>query len=147
MFALQDEITQKVVAAIEPKLLEAEGVRSQNRSAEDLGAWDMVIHANSLFWRLTKTEGDAAITMLWRAVERYPDNGPAHSMLAFMMLLSQLTGWNIDEALGKQAATLAARAAELDDRRSVGASSARVCRIHDAADRCSRRRIRARPRP
>ena len=103
------------VAAIEPKLLEAEGVRSQNRSAEDLGAWDMVIHANSLFWRLTKTEGDAAITMLWRAVERYPDNGPAHSMLAFMMLLSQLTGWNIDEALGKQAATLAARAAELDD--------------------------------
>lgn len=27
VFALQDEITRKVVAAIEPKLLEAEGVR------------------------------------------------------------------------------------------------------------------------
>ena len=56
VFALQDEITKKVVAAIEPKLLEAEGIRSQNRSPEDLGAWDMVIHANSLFWRLTKAE-------------------------------------------------------------------------------------------
>ena len=29
VFALQDEITKKVVAAIEPKLLEAEGIRSQ----------------------------------------------------------------------------------------------------------------------
>ena len=42
VFALQDEITAKVVAAIEPKLLEAEGIRSQNRSPDDLGAWDML---------------------------------------------------------------------------------------------------------
>ena len=66
VFALQDEITRKVVAAIEPKLLEAEGIRSQNRSPEDLGAWDMVVQANSLFWRLTKSEGEAAIAMLKR---------------------------------------------------------------------------------
>ena len=64
IFALQDEITKKVVAAIEPKLLEAEGIRSQNRSPEDLGAWDMMIQANSLFWRMTKTEDEAAIAML-----------------------------------------------------------------------------------
>ena len=49
IFALQDEITTKVVAAIEPKLLEAEGIRSQHRSPGDLGAWDMLIRANSLF--------------------------------------------------------------------------------------------------
>ena len=47
MFELQDEITRKVVAAIEPKLLEAEAMRSQARSPEDLGAWDMVMQANS----------------------------------------------------------------------------------------------------
>jgi TolB-like protein/Flp pilus assembly protein TadD len=115
VFALQDEITRKVVAAIEPKLLEAEGIRSQKRSAEDLDAWDMVIQANSLFWRLTKADGDAAIAILRRAVERYPDYGPAHSMLAFMLLLSQLIGWKIEESLGKQAVTYAERAAELDD--------------------------------
>jgi adenylate cyclase len=83
IFALQDEITRKVVAAIEPKLLEAEGIRSQSRSTEDLGAWDMVMQATSLFWRLTKTEGEAAIAMLKQAVERYPDYAAAHSMLAF----------------------------------------------------------------
>ncbi len=115
VFALQDEVTRKVVAAIEPKLLEAEGVRSQNRSPEDLGAWDLVIQANSLFWRMTRTEGHAAIATLKRAIERYPDYGPAHSMLAFMLLLSQLTGWNRDESAAKQAAALAKRAAELDD--------------------------------
>src|SRR5262244_1569860 len=49
VFTLQDEITKKVVAAIEPKLLEAEGIRSQHRSPDDLGAWDLVIQANSLF--------------------------------------------------------------------------------------------------
>lgn len=66
VFALQDEITNKVVAAIEPRLLEAEGIRSQNRSPDDIGAWDMTIQANFLFWRLTKAEGEAAITILKR---------------------------------------------------------------------------------
>ncbi|MBI2748512.1 MAG: adenylate/guanylate cyclase domain-containing protein [Burkholderiales bacterium] len=115
IFALQDEITMKVVAAIEPKLLEAEGIRSQSRSPEDLGAWDMVISANSLFWRLTKAEGDAAIAILQRAVERYPNYAPAHSMLAFDLLISGYVGWSFAEPQVRQAATLAARAAELDN--------------------------------
>ena len=117
IFALQDEITKKVVAAIEPRLLEAEGLRSQTRSPEDLGAWDMVMQANSLFWRLTKTEGEAAIAMLKQAVERYPNYAPAHSMLAFMMLVPGYLGWVVGERepVVKQAAALAARAAELDN--------------------------------
>ena len=83
IFALQDEITRKAVAAIEPSLLEAEGIRSQHRPPEDLDAWDMVMRANSLFWRLTKTEGEAAIAMLKKAIELYPDYAPAQSMMAF----------------------------------------------------------------
>ena len=115
IFALQDEITRKVVAAIEPKLLEAEGIRSQSRSTEDLGAWDIVMQATSLFWRLTKTEGEAAIAMLKQAVERYPDYAPAYSMLAFAMLTSRLLGWTLVAPQVKEAEALAARAAELDD--------------------------------
>jgi len=34
VFALQDEITKKVVSAIEPRLLQAEGIRAQSRSPE-----------------------------------------------------------------------------------------------------------------
>lgn len=114
VFALQDEITKKVVAAIEPRLLEAEGIRSQSRSADDLDAWDMVMRANSLFWRLTKTEGEAAIALLKKAIELYPDYSPAQSMLAFAMLVSRLFGWTLVAPV-KEAAVLAKRAAELDD--------------------------------
>jgi adenylate cyclase len=114
VFALQDEITKKVVAAIEPRLLEAEGLRSQSRSPDDLDAWDMVMRANSLFWRLTKTEGEAAIAMLKKAIELYPDYAPAQSMLAFAMLVSRLFGWTLVAPV-KEAAVLAKRAAELDD--------------------------------
>ena len=116
IFTLQDEITKKVVAAIEPKLLEAEGLRSQGRSAKDLGAWEMVIHANSLFWRMTESEGAAAIDILNRAVKNFPDYAPAHSMLAFMLLLStHMNVTTLTEPQVTRAAELGTRAAELDD--------------------------------
>jgi adenylate cyclase len=112
VFALQDDITRKVVAAIEPKLLEAESFRSRHRSAEDLDAWETVARATSLFWRVTKPDAEAAIEMLTRAVERYPDYAPAHSMLAFMLLWSSYLLF-VDPQI-KEAAKLANRAAKLD---------------------------------
>jgi adenylate cyclase len=117
VFALQDTITKKVVAVIEPKLLEAEGIRSHERSPEDMGAWDMVMHANSLFWRFTKSDSERAIAMLNQAVERFPDYAPAHSMLAFMLLVSRHLALGMIDAdpQMKRAARLAARAAELDN--------------------------------
>jgi TolB-like protein/class 3 adenylate cyclase/Flp pilus assembly protein TadD len=115
VFALQDEITKKVVAAIEPKLLEAEGVRSQGRSPEDLDAWDTVMQTNSLLWRLTKTDIEAAIALLGLATARYPDYAPAHSMLAFALLFRAISVGVARSQDTKEAVRLASRAAELDD--------------------------------
>ncbi len=114
VFSLQDEITKRVVAAIEPKLLEAEGLRSQNRSPDDLDAWDLLIKANSFFWRLTKPEIEAAIMILREALARYPNYGPAYSLLAFVLLVRTYLGWSAEAEL-EEAARLAARATELDD--------------------------------
>ena len=94
VFELQDDITKKVVAAIEPKLLEAEAMRSQPRSSEHLSAWDIVTQANSLLCRLTKTDIDAAVTMLRSATSRYPDYSPAHSMLALALTVWGDCLWN-----------------------------------------------------
>ncbi len=116
VFALQDEITKKAVAAIEPNLLEAEGIRSQHRSPDDLDAWDMVMQANSLFWRLTKHENKVAVAMLKQAVERYPDYAPAHSLMAFALLVSRQVGWISMEPEVNEPAAIAAHAVELDDR-------------------------------
>lgn len=115
IFALQDEITASVVGTIEPKLIAAEGLRAETRSAEDLDAWDLVARALSHFWRLTEGDNAAAIGILRQAVERHPTYAPAHSMLAFALLISAWVGWTPPTAGRDAAARLASRAAELDD--------------------------------
>ncbi len=115
IFELQDDITHSVTAAIEPKLVAAEGVRSQNRSPGDLDAWDLVMQALTHYWRMTAAESGTAIEMLRTAVERYPDYGPAHSMLAFALMVSGHVGWTPESHDYEYAADLARRAAELDD--------------------------------
>jgi adenylate cyclase len=42
-FALQDQITESVVASIEPHLYAAEGFRSQRKTPESLNAWGLVM--------------------------------------------------------------------------------------------------------
>ena len=116
VFALQDEITKKVVAAIEPRLLEAEALRSQSRSPEDIDAWDMVMHANSLFWRLTKTESEAAIAMLKRAVSGTPTMPRPTACWPYALdnTLCRLPSSELEPQIN-EVATLAARGAQLDD--------------------------------
>jgi TolB-like protein/class 3 adenylate cyclase len=115
VFELQDEITASVTAALEPKLLAAEGIRSETRSIEDLDAWDLVARALSHFWKLTAPESKTAIVILRQAVERHPGYAPAHSMLAFALLVSAHVGW-IDSGEDRElAARLAHRAMDLDD--------------------------------
>jgi TolB-like protein/DNA-binding winged helix-turn-helix (wHTH) protein/cytochrome c-type biogenesis protein CcmH/NrfG len=115
IFALQDEITGSVTTAIEPKMLMAEGIRAEKRSINDLDAWDLVARAVSHFWRLTASESEIAITILRQAVERHPNYAPAHSLLAFALLVSAHMGW-IPAGGDKDAAErLAQHAVELDE--------------------------------
>jgi TolB-like protein/class 3 adenylate cyclase len=115
IFALQDEITTSVTAAIEPRLLAAEGVRTEKRSIADLNAWDLVARALSHFWKLTATESEVAVTILRETVQRYPDYAPAHSMLAFALLVSAHVGWIPDGGDRDKAAYHARKAVELDE--------------------------------
>ena len=116
IFAVQDEITRSVAAAIEPRLLAAEGVRALARSADDLGAWEMVARAQTHVWRLTRLDYETAIEALERAVEAYPDYAPARSLLGFCLVIAVHMGW-IDRDRGLLAGRQHAnRAIALDDR-------------------------------
>jgi adenylate cyclase len=115
IFALQDEITASVTAAIEPKLLAAEALRTEGRSGENLNAWDSVARALSQFWKLTASDSDAAIAILRSAVERYPNYAPAHSLLAFSLLVSTHVGWAPSTGNRELAADLGQRAVQLDE--------------------------------
>jgi TolB-like protein/Tfp pilus assembly protein PilF len=115
IFALQDEITASVTAAIEPRLVAAEGLRVETRTIDDLDAWDLVARAMSHFWKLNAMESGAAIGILRLAVQRHPNYGPAHSMLAFTLLVSMGVGWILDQGERNYAGRMARRAVELDD--------------------------------
>jgi TolB-like protein/Tfp pilus assembly protein PilF len=121
IFELQDDITQSVTATIEPQLMAAEGLRTQKRSPEDLSAWQLVMRGLTHLGRMNKNESLAAIELLRSAVRQYPDYGPAHSLLAFVLLVSRHVGWTTDgtgyqfsDDLKREAATLARRACQLD---------------------------------
>jgi len=115
MFAMQDDITRSVAAAIEPRLLAAEGVRAMARSQEHLGAWDLVARAQTHFWRLTRADYEAAVKPLQQAVRFYPDYAPAHGRLGFCLVFAAHMGW-IAAAQGMRPGHRhATRAIALDD--------------------------------
>jgi TolB-like protein/Flp pilus assembly protein TadD len=116
IFAVQDEITRSVAAAIEPRLLAAEGVRALSRSSGDLGAWDLVARAQTHFWRLTRPDYERAIDSLEQAVERHPEYAAARSLLGFCLVFAAHMGW-IDRERGLLSGREHAnRAIALDDR-------------------------------
>src|SRR5262249_20389347 len=60
VFAVQDEITQSIVAAIEPQLYAAENFRAQRKAPDSLDAWDLVVRALSHYWRVTRQDNVVA---------------------------------------------------------------------------------------
>ena len=116
IFVVQDEVTQSVAAAIEPQLLAAEGVRAQSRSAHDLGAWELVAHAQTHVWRMTKEDYETAIGILERAVATLADYAPAHSLLGFALVFAAHMGWLDREQVLSTGRHHATTAIALDDR-------------------------------
>ena len=86
IFAVQDEITERVVAAIEPELYAAEHVRSQSKPPDNLDAWECVIRALSLIGQGTRDENTEAEALCRRAIAIAPGYGRAHSLLAWALL-------------------------------------------------------------
>ena len=109
IFAVQDEITRSVAAAVEPHLLAAEGRRAAFLSPADLGAWELVARAQSQLWRLTKPDYDGAIASLKQAVDSSADFAPAQALLGFALVFAAHMGW-VDKGEGVPVAPAACRA-------------------------------------
>jgi TolB-like protein len=105
IFEVQDEITRSVAAAIEPRLLAAEGVRALARASQHLGAWDLVARAQTQFWRLTRADYEAAVKPLQQAVHCHPDYAPAHGRLGFCLAFAAHLGPYRAGLLGDDGAT------------------------------------------
>src|SRR5665213_928481 len=68
IFAVQDEITEAIVAAIEPQLYAAENFHAQRKPPDSMDAWDLVMRALSHYWRVTRQDNVVAQALLEKAI-------------------------------------------------------------------------------
>jgi TolB-like protein len=114
VFAVQDEITEAIVAAIEPQIYAAENFHSQRKPPSSLDAWDLVMRALSHYARVTREDNLVAQALLEKATAIDPNYGQALGVLAASHTFSAHMGW-ADMAIAVPLAERAARAAILAD--------------------------------
>ncbi len=98
IFALQDEITERIVASIEPELNRAEQERASRKHPESLDAWDHSLRALWHLNRMTKDDNAEACRLLQKAMELDPKWGGAVSLLALCQSFVGWLGWAEDPA-------------------------------------------------
>jgi tetratricopeptide (TPR) repeat protein len=117
VFAVQDEITQAIVAAIEPQLYAAENFRASRMPPDSMDAWDLVMRALSHFWRVTRQDNIVAQALLEKAIAIGPNYGRALGVLAMSHLFCAHMGWEEIATVAPivERAALAAIAADSED--------------------------------
>jgi TolB-like protein len=99
VFAVQDEITEAIVAAIEPQLYAAENFRAKRNAPDSMDAWDLVMRALSHYWRVTRQDNMVAQALLEKATAIDPNYGQALGVLAASHMFCAHMGWeNLAEA-------------------------------------------------
>jgi TolB-like protein len=93
VFAVQDEITEAIVAAIEPQLYAAENFRATRKPPDSLDAWDLLMRGLSHYWRVTRQDNVAAQALLEKAVAIDPNYGRALGVLATSHTFGAHMGW------------------------------------------------------
>jgi len=117
VFAVQDEITDAIVTAIEPQIYAAENFRSRRKPPNSVDAWDLVMRALSHHWRVTRTDSLTAQALLERAITIDQNYGQALSLFATNHMFGVHLGWAdlATAAPVAERAALAAIAADNDD--------------------------------
>jgi len=93
IFDLQDEITDAIVAALEPIVGQAEVKRAHQLSAGDLGAWDMTQRGIWHFNKFTKEDLIIANEIFQAVIKATPDFVQALTFSSFNHLFLALLAW------------------------------------------------------
>lgn len=115
VFAVQDEIAERVVAAVEPQIYAEEGFRAASRPPESIDAWALVVRAMGLVGRMDRSQSAQARTLLERAVAMEPGYARARALLAWTACSAAMCLWPPDpEESLRQASAHAQEALALD---------------------------------
>jgi adenylate cyclase len=116
-FAVQDEITERVVGAIEPELLLVERQQAVRKSSETLDAWDHYMRGMWWHYQFAAKDAEQAERHMRMAIAADPTYAPGHTGLARILCAKAWFGWTADVAAEAEGAYDAARRAiEIDDR-------------------------------
>ena len=93
IFAVQDEVTQAIVTAIEPELTSAERERAHRKPTDNMDAWESYQRGLWHLYHYTAEENAAAQEMFDRAIALDPDFAQPHGALAYSILTDVLVGF------------------------------------------------------
>ena len=138
IFAIQDEVTQRIVAIVEPELERVERKRSAAKKPTDLDAWDNYQRGMALLYQYTKEDNRQARKMFARATKLDPSYSQPFIGLAYSHQLDILMEYTESREHSIDKLFEAARQAiALDDKDSMAhmmlCFACRWARKHDMA--------------
>ncbi|WP_245424253.1 adenylate/guanylate cyclase domain-containing protein [Methylovirgula sp. 4M-Z18] len=115
IFALQDQVTQRIVTSIEPRVRAAEIERAKRTPVENLDAYDCYLRALELRSVLTYESFSKAFALLERSIELDPNYAPALAHAANCLGAIRDNGWSVlDDATTQRALNYANRVIEIE---------------------------------
>jgi len=120
IFALQDEVTQKIVAALAVKLTEDEKKRLERKYTDNMEAYDFYLQGSEYQNRYTKETNVQARIMFERAIDLDPKFAAAYGWLGFTHFHEWTFGWSKNPQSLELAFDLAQRTLDLDDSLPLG---------------------------
>ncbi len=90
LFDVLDELTDMLVATVEPEVGYAERNRSGRRPRTDLGTWDLFHLGSYRFFQFTREDNREAQRLLNRCRELEPDFADAHAWWAYAVVLGMV---------------------------------------------------------
>jgi len=123
LFALQDEITTSLSAAIAPEIFRAEASAPARSSSTDLTAWDRFLRGLSHYYRQTKADFETSIALFREAIALDPALAIARAYLGTILVQGVQYGWiRSTRHLWAEAMELAESSVRLDPRSSFAFS-------------------------
>jgi len=123
LFAMQDEITTSLSAALAPEIFRAEASAPARSSSTDLTAWDRFLRGLSHYYLHTKADFETSIALFREAIAFDPALAIARAYLATVLVQGVQYGWiKSTRQLWSEAMSLAEASVRLDPRSSFAFS-------------------------
>lgn len=138
IFDVQDEVTEAIVTAIEPRLLSTERQRAQRKPPDSLSAWECYQRGMWHIYRYTAKDTQKALAFMEQAIQLDPNFASAHAGIAFSIythiLMEGSTSVDRDLDRGLQAGKTAVALDENDPFAHVGLGRIHIIRAeHEQA--------------